>query len=261
MPYPRMVRYLPNLDSAVRHFTNFILNDSSSQSVSNELNIPAVSLESGHCNQSSLGEEKVNLCKFSLPIGSGTNSSGYNIDLTSAVAQFTDFTGQVNLVPSSLDMLECVAQPCPKNIHRDLGELFPQDQQVGGAKDITVITLSQHTEHDMSGWSEAVEAEREQLLDKFVRSCKQICEALKQRGYWCDFVDPSSGKPYYSAHTNATMFETDEKYKSLGFDIEDLGCCKVIRHLTWGTHAYVGSLFTDAPMSSDIIQNLVAEQK
>ena len=50
---------------------------------------------------------------------------------------------------------------------------------------------------------------------------------LRNDNYWCDFVDPSCGKPYFGPNTNTSMFETDEKYRLLGFRIEDLGCCKV----------------------------------
>jgi len=64
---------------------------------------------------------------------------------------------------------------------------------------------------------------------------------------------------FFGAHTNTTLFETDHRYKSLGFDVDDLGCCKVIRHNLWGTHAYVGSLFTNAPMNVDVIQLLVKD--
>jgi len=138
--------------------------------------------------------------------------------------------------------------------------LFPdrtgEKSLTSGGSDLTVITLSQHTRNDMSGWSEAVEMEREELLAKFIAGAKEICNSLKQLGFWADFIDPSSGMPYFGAHTNATLFETDEGYKSLGFDIDDLGCCKVIRHSVWGTNAYVGSLFTNAPMQLPVIQQL-----
>ena len=53
---------------------------------------------------------------------------------------------------------------------------------------------------------------------------------------------------YLGAYTPATLYETDERYRSFGFDIEDLGCCKVIHHHRWGSHAYVGCLFTTAPV-------------
>ena len=61
---------------------------------------------------------------------------------------------------------------------------------------------------------------------------------------------------YLSDYTSATMFETDERYRKLGFTIEDLGCCKVISHHLWGTHSFVGCIFTDAPVDDPIIQRL-----
>ena len=51
-----------------------------------------------------------------------------------------------------------------------------------------------------------------------------------RQGYWADFIDPCSGTPHYSAHSATTMFETDDRWRLLGFRIEDLGCCKVISH-------------------------------
>lgn len=45
----------------------------------------------------------------------------------------------------------------------DFADLFPDRNTMEGP--FTVITLSQHTDHDMSMWSMEVEEERESLLD------------------------------------------------------------------------------------------------
>ena len=62
------------------------------------------------------------------------------------------------------------------------------------------------------------------------------------------------------AYTNATFFETDERYRHFGFEIQDLGCCKVITHHVWGTHTYVGCLFTNAPADHPILTSLMADK-
>ena len=79
---------------------------------------------------------------------------------------------------------------------------------------------------------------------------------LKNEGFWADFIDPSAGIPYYAQNTNGTMFETDEKYRLLGFRIEDLGCCKVICHKDFGRKVFVGSIFTNVPIHTDVVQDV-----
>ncbi|PVD30905.1 hypothetical protein C0Q70_10180 [Pomacea canaliculata] len=101
-----------------------------------------------------------------------------------------------NTMPKPSDMLECVAYDCPQILRKDFSDLFPdRDISLGP---FTALTLSQRTKNDMSAWSYDVEMEREELLETF-----------------------------NGPHTNASFCETDERYRRLGFQIEDLGCCKL----------------------------------
>lgn len=157
--------------------------------------------------------------------------------------------------PSASDTLECAAYDCPQLLRKDCADLFPDRNTMEGP--FTVITLSQHTDNDMSMWSMEVENERDSLFEIFMQGAMEMCKSLSENGFWADFIDPMSGKPFKGPHTNATMFETDERYCKLGFTIDDLGCCKVIRHPVWGTHAFVSCLFTNAPVDHPIISHLI----
>ncbi|KAI1237391.1 Methylmalonic aciduria and homocystinuria type D, partial [Lamprotornis superbus] len=91
---------------------------------------------------------------------------------------------------------------------------------------------------------------------KFINGAKEICYAISSEGYWADFIDPSSGLAFFGPYTNTPLLETDERYRHLGFSVDDLGCCKVIRHNLWGTHVLVGSIFTNAEPDSPIMRKL-----
>lgn len=149
-------------------------------------------------------------------------------------------------------ILECRAQVCPELVKKDFLDLFPSINLRN--TDLTVVTLSQKTINDMSGWSEEVEVEREELIEQFIMVAEEICSVLKKEHYWADFIDPCSGRPYLGQFTSATFFETDERYRHLGFRIEDLGCCKVISHKLWGANVFVGAIFTNAPINSEVLE-------
>ncbi|KAK7154047.1 hypothetical protein R3I94_007420 [Phoxinus phoxinus] len=148
--------------------------------------------------------------------------------------------------------VECAIQSCPELLKKDFESMFPEAPSTG----LIVVTVTQRTQNDMTAWTELVDIEREELLAKFIAGATEICNALRTEGFWADFIDPSSGLAFFGPYTNNSLFETDERYRHLGFQIEDLGCCKVIRHVMWGTHAFVGTLFTTAPPNSQIMKKL-----
>lgn len=148
--------------------------------------------------------------------------------------------------------VECAVQACPELLRKDFESMFPEVN----ANHLTVLTVTQKTKNDMTVWSQEVEDEREMLLENFINGAKEICYAICSEGYWADFIDPSSGLAFFGPYTNNTLFETDERYRHFGFSVDDLGCCKVIRHNIWGTHVVVGSIFTNAEPDSPIMRKL-----
>lgn len=93
-------------------------------------------------------------------------------------------------------ILNCDAHECPLLLMRDFQELFPRDFK-RFTHGMTVLTLTHKSKNDMSAWSSEVDSEREELIEKFVVTAKRMCSFLTKNGFWADFVDPSSGRPFY----------------------------------------------------------------
>jgi len=158
---------------------------------------------------------------------------------------------------SGIENIDIAVHSAPSLLKKQMSELFP-GQNIETAP-FTVITMARKTRNDMSEWSDDVEEEREILNEQFVQAAKEVCGRLKGEGHWADFIDPCSGTPHYGPHTNTTMFETDEKYRMLGFRIEDLGCCKVITHAGFGKNVFVSCIVTNAAVGSDVLDNVVMD--
>lgn len=58
--------------------------------------------------------------------------------------------------------MECRLHECPRVLHDEFMLLFPGINVELG--ELRIITLSEKTENDMTGWSQSVEEEREELL-------------------------------------------------------------------------------------------------
>jgi len=159
----------------------------------------------------------------------------------------------------SLEEMEVVAHEAPLLLRNQLKELFPSGLGPVTEAALTVVTLAVKTQEDMSMWSHSMEEERDKLTEHSVILAKEFCGRLKEEGYWADFIDPCSGTPHYSPHTNASMFETDERYRLLGFRIEDLGCCKVIAHNRFGRNVLVTTLVTNASAKGDVMENIITD--
>jgi hypothetical protein len=110
-----------------------------------------------------------------------------------------DKESETNLLKSmSSPVLQCIAHECPILLIRDFQDLFPtsSSKRPDLTKGLTVITLCQKTVNDMSAWTPQVDHEREELMEHFVSVAQNICDYLMNKGFWADFIDPSSGRPF-----------------------------------------------------------------
>ncbi|CAH8544442.1 unnamed protein product [Dicrocoelium dendriticum] len=162
----------------------------------------------------------------------------------------TDCTSELNnseqlLIPPKSDLLECTILTCPTLIKQDLASVFPSKNF--GTSPLTAIVLSHRTTAGPNQWGESAVMEREALAESFTRSAIDICASLKALGYWADFINPHTGLPYLGSHGEATMTETDEKMLHFGFELDDVACCKMLKHPRWKHDVFAGLIFTDAP--------------
>ncbi|BFZ02357.1 hypothetical protein BsWGS_05396 [Bradybaena similaris] len=157
--------------------------------------------------------------------------------------------------PASPDLMEYKASKCPQLLRREFKDLFPDRNIMEG--DLTVVTVCLNAEDEMAVWSTCAEEEHDKLLETFIQAAVAFCQALDNAGYWADFLDPASGKPFKGPHRDFPLLEVDDRYRKLGFEIQNWGMCKVISHSMWGTHLYIGSLFTSAPLDHPLITSLV----
>lgn len=225
-------------------------------------------LHRGHFTELSKTLPNLTLFESKFPLPSCTGVQNCDTIATLHSATNTDTFGgifddkilklesQPTEVPSSESKVEMLVQESPAFLLKSFQELIPELPELSNNK-LSVVCLSERTTHDMSRWCVQMSEEREELTLNFINSAKEICERIEEFGFWADFIDPSSGQPYYGASGSDNLTETDDRMRHFGFSVEDLGCCKCLRHSSWGTHVFVGVIVTTAPTTSTIISSLM----
>jgi len=171
-------------------------------------------------------------------------------------------------VPPGAVLLEIQAHDCPQLLKEEFRSLFTERDITAGR--LTVLVVSQRTDADMATWSEEIDVERADLANHFVTVGRDIVLSLRRLGFWADLVDPRSGRPHLGgspAPRNSvegeadTLLETDQRLARLGagFTIDDLGCCKVVQHSVWGSHVFVGCMFTDAAVDDPRLDGVISQ--
>ncbi|XP_046678003.1 cobalamin trafficking protein CblD isoform X1 [Homalodisca vitripennis] len=147
--------------------------------------------------------------------------------------------------------LDCTVRECPILLRQGVYELFPGTEGLGS---LTIVTLAQHARARVTG-----DLETERLTKQFVLAAQDICSKLKLAGFWADFINPFSGLPYISAgaQQSGRLYQTDERFRCLGFHIFEKNQCKVIADRS--SRRFLGSLFTNAPPSTILLKKILQQ--
>ena len=111
-----------------------------------------------------------------------------------------------------------------------------------------LVPTCQRAAVDLVRWDDEVAAEKDLLLERFVAWAAAVCDALAARGSWGDYVDPCSGLAVRTPHSRVPYPEVDAFETLLRWRTGVAGCCRVLSHPSWGTHAYLATLFARAPV-------------
>ncbi|KAL6266583.1 hypothetical protein P5V15_003430 [Pogonomyrmex californicus] len=150
-------------------------------------------------------------------------------------------------------ILDCVAQECPILLRKSIEELFPGCLDVTMSH-LTIITISQKADLKSMRWRK--EAETEKLAKYFVLAASEICTKLIMIGYWADFINPFSGQPYWSSRKDASLYKTDERFRCIGFKVQQRNNCKIITSDN-SQQNFIGSLYTTAPASTKFLKEII----
>jgi hypothetical protein len=75
-----------------------------------------------------------------------------------------------------------------------------------------------------------------------------VCEKIRSRGFWADYIDPCSGLPMLTPNLNTKVYsEVDGMEVLLGYRAYSAGFCKILVHPQWGSAVYPATIFCYAP--------------
>uniref|UniRef100_T1GDR5 Uncharacterized protein n=1 Tax=Megaselia scalaris TaxID=36166 RepID=T1GDR5_MEGSC len=129
---------------------------------------------------------------------------------------------------------------------KGLGEIFPASEVIT-SETLTLLTLK----------CDADELEdSEKNASNFVLAAREITSRLRLHGYWSDFINPFSGKPFYT-WTSGKKTAMESRFKGLGIELENVNECTVIKPVP--SNVFSACIFTTAPSDEKTLKELLEE--
>ncbi|XP_034489975.1 methylmalonic aciduria and homocystinuria type D homolog, mitochondrial [Drosophila innubila] len=182
--------------------------------------------------------------RFYLPnsIGPAWQGDTSTVGLMEPLAQLVNFFKDDNVDRTRLEFSCC---QCPMLIRDSIYELFPV--RAVGQRDysITLLTLS-------------YEGDIEQGAAKFVLAAREISDRLMSLGYWSDFLNPFSGRPYFLQRDGAILYKQDYRFRGVNMRLSNFNDCVLIAAEENDKTCFSGTIFCTAPNNYDLLVELLA---
>lgn len=106
------------------------------------------------------------------------------------------------------------SKSCPILVKSTLVEIFPVPEVITN-EPLTIISLYSNKPF-------------EDGAKDFVLAAREICSRLRMNGYWGDFMNPFSGKPFFAHTSTKELFKLDERFRGVGLCVENKSDCIII---------------------------------
>lgn len=185
-------------------------------------------------------------------LGKGSLGPAY-LNNNSTFSAVTELEELIDLENKDKTKLHIHFQKCPMLIRKNLQEIFPAPEVISETSNLSLIILSQSS----------VSLEHEKAAIKFIFAAREICQRLRLHGFWADFLNPFSGKAFFSYHQKS-LYKNDERFRGLCMKLEEIkgfGAKETCLLISEDKSAkFSGSVFTNLP-SMEMYKELVLEDE
>ncbi|KAH8386918.1 hypothetical protein KR093_003546 [Drosophila rubida] len=192
--------------------------------------------------------------RFYLPnaIGPAWQGDTSTVGLMEPLAQLVNFFKDENVDRTRLEFSCC---QCPTLIRDSIFELFPV--RAIGQRDYAITLLTLSYEGDIEQGAAKASLSQSHLL-LFVLAAREISDRLMSLGYWSDFLNPFSGRPYFLPRDASILYKQDSRFRGVNMRLSNHNECVIIAPEENDKTCFSGTIFCTAPNNYPMLVELLA---
>lgn len=186
---------------------------------------------------------RANRFYFPYAVGPAWQGASTTITLEEPLERLVDFFDRTTADDQT--KLKFSVGACPFLIKKSLHEIFPAPEVVSTEK-LALLTLKYN-------------GDCEQGARKFVLAAREITSRLRLHGYWADFMNPFSGRPFYSWASGKKLYKVDERFRGLNMKLIRKNNCLIISTEDESS-SFSGAIYTNAPSNFLQLKSIIDKQ-